>query len=405
MNKLNFSRSLRCRTMLANALAPSLLFCGAAFTRNFSDFLLKPALRTLVSSCFLVTSLLLSTVIPAQRVTAQQADSPLQSLQILPRVFRAAEKAVRPTLVTIESFGGVSAVAGKIGGIRSRGEGNTTGVMISPDGYVVTSTFNFITRPPVITVITSDGKRRVAKLLGRDNIRKLCLLKIDDVQDMPVPEWVAADEVVVGQWSLSLGVGYGDLSPAMSIGIISAKNRVGGRAIQTDANVSPANYGGPLIDLQGRVIGICVPLSPGSQAVGAGVEWYDSGIGFAIPLANADDLIERLKDGETIEPAFLGIQSMLDSHEGGVAIVEALPGGAAKKAGLQPGDVITQFNDQPVANPVELGALINKHESGDKVTLTIERAGEDEPLQLEVQLGSAPPPKGKAKPLEPPTTR
>ena len=242
-----------------------------------------------------------------QPASGQQETSP-NSLQILPKVFRRAEEAVRPTLVTIESFGGVSAVAGKIGGIRSRGEGNTTGVMISPDGYVVTSTFNFITRPPVITVITSDGKRRVATMLGRDNIRKVCLLKVDDVQDMPVPEMIDVDEVSVGQWALSMGVGYGDLSPAISIGIISAKNRVGGRAIQTDANISPANYGGPLIDLKGRVIGICVPLSPGSQSVGAGVEWYDSGIGFAIPLAQATDLIDRLKKGETIDPAFLGIR-------------------------------------------------------------------------------------------------
>ena len=340
-----------------------------------------------------------------QRANGQQLDSSFENLQVLPRVFRSAEETVRPTLVTIESFGGVSAVSGKIGGIRSRGEGNTTGVMISPDGYMVTSTFNFITRPPVITVITSDGKRRVAKLLGRDNIRKLCLLKIDDVKDMLVPEWVSAEDVTVGQWSLSLGVGYGDLSPAMSIGIISAKNRVGGRAIQTDSNVSPANYGGPLIDLKGRVIGICVPLSPGSQAVGAGVEWYDSGIGFAIPLAGAEDLIERLKNGETIEPAFLGIRSMANPAGKGVWIEEVLAGGAAKAEGVQRGDVITDFESQPVANPVELGTMINRYESGDVVTLSIEREGEDEPLELEVMLGSVPPPKGKPKPLELPTIR
>lgn len=346
-----------------------------------------------------------SVLLLSESLIAQQTESPFQNLKVLPSVFRSAEQTVRPTLVTIESFGGVSAVAGKIGGIRSRGEGNTTGVMISPDGYVVTSTFNFITRPPVITVITSDGKRRVAKLLGRDNIRKLCLLKIDDANDMPVPQWVDSNEVVVGQWSLSLGVGYGDLSPAMSIGIISAKNRVGGRAIQTDANVSPANYGGPLIDLKGRVIGICVPLSPGSQAVGAGVEWYDSGIGFAIPLADADELIERLKNGETIEPAFLGVRSMANPGGGGVWIEEALPGGAAKKAGVLRGDVITEFDGEPVANPIELGTMINRHESGESVALTLDRDDEDEPLQIEVQLGAVPPPKGKPKPLEPPPIR
>ena len=101
-----------------------------------------------------VIILFCSTVGWTPPVNGQQQDAPPQSLQVLPKVFRGAEQTVRPTLVTIESFGGVSAVAGKIGGIRSRGEGNTTGVMMTADGYVVTSTFNFITRPPVITVIT-----------------------------------------------------------------------------------------------------------------------------------------------------------------------------------------------------------------------------------------------------------
>ncbi len=357
------------------------------------------------SDCLLAMACVASALLFSESLIAQQNDSPFQSLKVLPEVFRSAERTVRPTLVTIESFGGISAVAGKIGGIRSRGEGNTTGVMISPDGYVVTSTFNFITRPPVITVIPSDGKRRIAKLLGQDKIRKLCLLKIEDVQNMPVPEWVDAEKIVVGQWSLSLGVGYGDLSPAMSIGIISAKNRVGGRAIQTDANVSPANYGGPLIDLKGRVMGICVPLSPGSQAVGAGVEWYDSGIGFAIPLSGAGELIERLKNGETIEPAFLGVRSMLDPDGTGVRIEEALPNGAAKKAGVLVGDVIVEFDGRSVSNPIELGTMINRHESGDTVTLTIDREDADEPLQIVVQLGSVPPPKGKSSPLEPPPIR
>lgn len=204
----------------------------------------------------------------AQEIAADEQR--LQAMQLTSKAFRAAAAKIRPALVTIESFGGVSAVQGKIGGIRQQGEGNTTGVMISPDGYIVTSTFNFIQRPPVITVITSDGQRRVAQLLGRDDTRKICLLKIEGVQDMPVPELVDPANVQVGQWAVSVGVGFGDTNAAVSAGVISAKNRVGGKAIQTDANISPACYGGPLIDLDGRLIGICVPLNPQSQAIGAG---------------------------------------------------------------------------------------------------------------------------------------
>ena len=82
------------------------------------------------------------------------------------QAFRAAVAKVRPSLVTIESFGGVGAVQGRIGGIRKQGEGNTTGILISDEGHIITSSFNFIKSPPVITIKTSDGERRVAELLG-----------------------------------------------------------------------------------------------------------------------------------------------------------------------------------------------------------------------------------------------
>jgi len=213
-----------------------------------------------------------------------QADS-FRAMALTSKAFRQATKSILPSLVTIESFGGVSAVQGRMGGIRKQGEGNTTGILVSQDGYILTSTFNFIQQPPVITVITSDGERRVANVMGRDDTRKLTLLKIKGVSDMPVPKIVDLKDVTVGQWVVSLGVGYGDLSPAVSMGIISAKNRIGGRAIQTDANISPANYGGALVDVEGQLMGICVPMNPQSQAISAGVEWYDSGIGFAIPLS------------------------------------------------------------------------------------------------------------------------
>ena len=289
-------------------------------------------------------ALLGSCCLPAQaplrgQIAAFDAER-MQSLQLTSKAFRAAAAKIRPALVTIESFGGVSAVQGKIGGIRQQGEGNTTGVMISPDGYIITSTFNFIQRPPVITVITSDGQRHVAQLLGRDDTRKICLLKIDGVAGMPVPEVVDPDSVVVGQWAISVGVGFGDTNAALSAGIISAKNRVGGKALQTDANISPACYGGPLIDLDGRLIGICVPLNPQSQAIGAGVEWYDSGIGFAIPLAGAEPLLERLKAGERIMPAFLGVQGAPDSQGRGLQISEVVAGSGAAAAGMQAEDVL-----------------------------------------------------------------
>ena len=324
----------------------------------------------------------------------------LQAMNLTSRAFRAAANRVQPALVTIESYGGVSAVQGRIGGIRGQGEGNTTGLMISPDGYILTSTFNFIQQPPVITVITSDGERRFAKLLGRDETRKVCLLKIDGVSDMPVPELVDEGDVVVGQWAVSVGVGYGDTSPALSMGIISAKNRVGGRAIQTDANISPANYGGPLIDIKGRVLGLCVPMNPQSQAIGAGVEWYDSGIGFAIPVAGKQKLIERLKSGEKILPAFVGIQYSPNPDGQGLVIAKVVDDSPAGDAGLAEKDILLAFDGEEVNDGLGLRQMLNRYESGQKVKLVVRRSKTDEEDEIEMTLGSPPKPKGEQEQLE-----
>lgn len=338
----------------------------------------------------------------AERISQEDL---FRAMSLTSQAFREGARKIQPALVTIESYGGVGAVQGRIGGIRKQGEGNTTGIMISPDGYVLTSTFNFIQQPPVITVITSDGVQRFAKLLGRDDTRKICLLKIDGVSDMPVPEMVATDDIVVGQWAVSIGVGYGDTSPALSMGIISAKNRIGGRAIQTDANISPANYGGPLIDIEGRMLGICVPMNPQSQATGAGVEWYDSGIGFAIPTYGLERLIERLKNGERIAPAFLGIQSIANPNGKGLFINRVLPNTAASEAELVVEDIILKLNGNEVNDILRLRQILNRIESGQTAQLTVFRSKTGKEETIEVTLKTPPEPEGELNPLEPPEIR
>lgn len=306
-------------------------------------------------------------------------DEVIQGLLTAPKIFRAATKKIEPCLVTIESFGGVSTVQGKIGGIRSQGEGNTTGVVISSDGYVVTSIFNFIRQPPKITVITNDGERRVAEVVGRDNTRNLCVLKIENVSGLSVPEFVSPDEVKVGQWVVSVGVGYGDSNPAVSAGIISAKDRIGGRAIQTDANVSPANYGGPLVDIEGRLVGICVPLEPGSQSPGAGVNWYDSGIGFAVPIGGSERLFERLKAGETLNPGYIGIRPVFEPDVQGAKVNEVIKDAPAEEAGIKQGDMILKIDQREVVDAVSMRQILNRYHAGDSITLTVKRGPPEEP--------------------------
>ena len=315
--------------------------------------------------------------------TSEQDERLMEGVRLTPRAFRHAAKKIASALVTIESFGGSSTAAGKIGGIRQQGEGNTTGVVITPDGYVVTSSFNFIEQPSTITVLTSDGVRRVAELKGRDDTRRICLLKISGVSDLPVPDFVSPEDVRVGQWAISVGLGYGDSNPAISMGIISALNRVGGRAIQTDANISPANYGGPLLDIEGRVIGICVPMSANSQSLASGVEWYDSGIGFCVPIVGNEDLIEQMKKGRHIKRAFLGIETE-DIDGQGIRITRVLPGTAASKADLKTGDVVFKLNHQAIANIAELRTALEKYYAGDKVEVSFRRGDKQHDTMVEL---------------------
>lgn len=321
------------------------------------------------------------------------------------QAFRKAIEIVQPSLVTIESFGGVSTVQGRIGGIRKQGEGATTGLIISPDGYLLTSTFNFIQRQPLISVITSDGVRRTATIVGQDETRKISLLKIDDVDNLPVPNIAKLEEMQVGQWALSIGIGYGDTIPAISKGILSAKNRIGGRAIQTDARISPANYGGPLVDLRGRVMGICVPLDPQSAAVGAGVEWYDSGIGFAIPLDGAGKWLDRLKQGQTISPAFMGVRAKANLEGPGLVLEQVVPSSPAESSGLSTGDVLLAFNGKEIGDLMTLRQVLNRCEAGDKVQLDVIKQGETTREVILLTLSPPPKPADDIDPLVPPKIR
>lgn len=356
----------------------------------------------------LVACLANASVVFAQSETEtlpKPADA-IETMMLTSKAFRAAAEQIRPSLVTIEAYGGVASVQGKIGGIKSQGEGNTTGVIVSADGYIVTSTFNFIQKPPVITVVTSDNQRHTARLMGQDKIRKICLLKVDGVAGLPLPEIVDPEKVTVGQWAISVGLGYGDTSPALSTGVISAKNRIGGKAVQTDANISPANYGGPLIDIHGRMFGICVPMDPQSQAVGAGVQWYDSGIGFAVPIDFDSPAIERLKkEGVEITPPFMGMKMITVDGREGLWVEVVVPDSPADKAGIRREDFIREINGEKVSDVLELRRILNQFEAGEEVELTVWFEETEKVEKRTLTLASPPKPKTDIPPLDPPAIK
>jgi serine protease Do len=338
-----------------------------------------------VPLCEFIPAIILSLCLAAPAV-AQDARGTL----LAPKAFRAAAAKVQPSLVRIEGFGGIAPGAGD-GGYQAPGEGPTTGIIISEGGYILTSTFNFLRKPPIITVVLSSGRRHVAQLLGRDETRKICLLKVDGVSDLPVPQFAPRDEIKVGQWAVAIGVGFGAEQPALSAGIISATSRISTKAIQTDANTSPANYGGPLVDLEGRVIGVCVPLSPGSRDEAAGAEWYDSGIGFAVPLDGLDELLGRLKAGETLKHGFLGVTAEpYGEPPTGVQIKELVPDSPAAKAGLEKGDKILSIAGAEVIDVTHLRSVLGRHFAGEQVEIAIRRG--DEEKRVRAELAIPPPP-------------
>ena len=111
-----------------------------------------------------------------------------------------------------------------------------------------------------------SGSRAAAQIVARDHSRMLVLLKVNTSEKLTVPAAAPRGEMTVGQWAIAVGRTYEQPQPNVSVGVLSATNRIWSTAIQTDAKISPANYGGPLIDIQGRVLGVLVPLSPQKQA-------------------------------------------------------------------------------------------------------------------------------------------
>lgn len=311
-----------------------------------------------------------------------------QGTLLAPKAFRMAARKVLPSLVTIEGIGGLASGV-SAAGIQAPGEGPTSGVIISPEGHIVTSTFNFIRKPPIITVTLPTGERKVAQLLGRDETRKICVLKVEGVNNLPVPEFADRKTLRVGQWAVALGIGFGGNEPSLTAGIISATSRIGAKAVQTDANLSPANYGGPLVDLEGRVIGICVPLNPQSRDIGAGVDWYDSGIGFAVPLGGNEKVLDALKAGKTLQPAFLGVQSEpKGTPPTGANVKQVVPKSPAEAAGIKPGDNLHSIDGTEIIDVTHLQSVIARYNAGDKAKVTVQRG--EEKLDLEAEFGTPP---------------
>ena len=271
---------------------------------------------------------------------------------------------------------------------KQRGEGS--GVIVDKEGYVLTNN-HVIEGADRVKVRLNDGREFIATVKGRDTRTDLAVLHIK-AKDLPVATLGDSDKLEVGEWAIAIGNPFG-LEHTVTVGVISAKGRSGlGTGtyedfIQTDASINPGNSGGPLINIDGEVIGINVMII-----------WPGQGIGFAIPINMAKQILaDLIKEGKVVRP-WLGIrvqdltadmaeQFQVKDREG-VLISQVEPGTGAEKAGLTSGDIIKSVDDKAVKNASELIKEIQKRKVGQKVRLGLIRDGKE--MTVEVNLTAMP---------------
>jgi serine protease Do len=292
--------------------------------------------------------------------------------------FRAALERVAAAVVRVEPAGGSAALLGGDAAGGPAPGSPATGLVVDPAGWVVTTDFTVPTDATLAVVIRPDGRRAAARVIGRDVPRGLVILKTDPLDDLPDPlpalEPVARGDLAVGQWALAVGRGWSPAAPSLAVGVVSATNRAWGRGVQTDAAVSPANYGGPLIDIHGRIIGILAPLPADTAGMTSGTELYDAGIGFAVPFADVRAVLPRLQAGETLAAGILGVSyRSRDQINGEPVLAGCRPGSPAARAGLRAGDRIVAAAGTPVTRIADVRHQIAPRYAGDTVELVVER--------------------------------
>ncbi len=260
------------------------------------------------------------------------------------------------------------------------------GVIVTEDGYIVTN--NHViekVKEEDLRVVLHDGKELRAKIVGRDPLTDLALLKVD-AKGLKPAYFGNVEDIQVGEWVIAVGNPLG-LRSSVTAGIISATGRGGlglqrdsygvENFIQTDAPINPGNSGGGLFTLSGALIGI-------NTAIATTTGFYQ-GYGFAIPIDIVRAVVEDLIEDGKIDRGYIGVQIQpvddvmakalgLDSPRG-AAVARVLKGGAAEQAGIKVGDVILAFDGVPVRGPNHLQGLVATRRAGQKVRLTIWRDG------------------------------
>ncbi len=268
-----------------------------------------------------------------------------------------------------------------------------SGFIISSDGYILTNN-HMIEGAEKVKIELADGREFIAEIIGTDSDSDVAVVKID-ADSLPYLELGDSEALEVGEWVLAIGNPLG-LSHTVTAGIVSAKGRSGfGLAtlenfIQTDAAINFGNSGGPLINLDGKVIGMNTAIYGSSGNIG---------IGFAVPINMAKNVYDQLIESGTVERGFLGVRPNDLDPEGaeffglkdakGVAISEVTEDSAADKAGLRINDVILELDGEPVESADSFRNRIAMLKPGRRIKLVVWRDGKRRPFTI--KLGKRPP--------------
>ncbi len=270
-------------------------------------------------------------------------------------------------------------------------KGIGTGFVISKDGYVVTNQ-HVIDKASKITVNFDEDKQYEAKVVGQDYELDLAVLKIDGNKNFTTVKIGDSDSMRVGDWVIAIGNPYG-LDHTVTAGVVSAKgrpieieDRVYKNLIQTDAAINPGNSGGPLLNTKGEIIGINTAVNAQAQ-----------GIGFAIPINTAKEVLNELIENGKIMRPYMGIwlqpvDEEIARHFGiekkGIIIVNITSGGPADKAGVLKYDVIVSIDEKEINSYDDLQEFLQDKKVGDRIMLEISRNGK--PMLLPLNLAEKP---------------
>jgi Do/DeqQ family serine protease len=268
-------------------------------------------------------------------------------------------------------------------------QGQGSGVIVDPAGYIVTNN-HVVDRAAKIEVQVSDGRKKIAEVIGSDPLTDIAVLKIE-ANDLIAAEWGDSDKLQVGALVWAIGNPFG-LDRSVTFGIISAKGRPGTnpfqKYLQSDAAVNPGNSGGPLVNIEGKIVGINTAI------VGPSYQ----GVSFSIPSNEAREVYERIRQEGKVARGWLGVQlapltvelakQLKLTELKGALVQEVVPNGPADKANIQIGDVIIEWNGQSIDNNTMLSPIVAATKIGSTAKAVVIRDGQ--PVEIDVKVEERP---------------